>query len=131
MTLVLLSEYLAMAGLNVFEPVTSDEGIHKPVAYYLDVLENSEGVMHYAQGDNAAHHDNYREQVSPYPGLIFGGLKVYRQRYRGHPDVARMQTLVLDSRTYSTPMNRHALGDLCTSPSSEVRLIELVGSTVG
>lgn len=129
--LVLLSEYLAMAGLNVFEPETSDNGIHKAVAYYLDVLENWEGVMQYAQENNAAHHDNYREQVLPYPGLIFGGLEVYRQRYRDHPNVARMQTLVLDSRTCSIPMNRQALGELCTSPSSEVRLMDLVDSSVG
>lgn len=129
--LAILAEYLAMAGLNVFEPAASNEGIHKAVAYYLDGLEDWEGVMRYAREDNAAHHDNYREQVFPYPGLIFGGLEVYRQRYPEHPNAVRMQTLVLDARTCSVAMNRQALGELCTSSSSEVKLVDLVDSTVG
>lgn len=129
--LVILAEYLAMAGFDVFEPVISKEGIHKAVAYYLDALEDWEGIMQYAREDNGAHHDKYREQVYPYRELIFGGLEVYRQRYPQHPNATRIQTLVLDPRTCSVGMNQRALGDLCASPSSEVRLLDLINSTVG
>ena len=65
------------------------------------------------------------------PHLTLGGGEVYRRRYPEHSNTLRIQTLTLDPRTCSVEMNRNALGDLCSTDSTEVKLTDFIDSVMG
>ena len=132
--LMVLSEVLAMAGTNVFERSSSgDDGIHKAVRYYLDVLENWDGVFRYASaaaGKNTFEAD-YKNQELKVPALTFGGLEIYRNRYPNHPNVDRINQLKLDPRTCSVVKSREKLYGLCRSSRSRISLKQVIVANTG
>ena len=137
--LLMLAEYLAMAGVNVFDTRNTNVGIHKAVHYHLGILENWDGVMKYARANEAPNPTipdrwNYKQQVLLYSPLNIVGLEIYRNRYPSHPNTARLANLVLDPRTCSYGTNREgreAFKGLCRSPTSKVSLMQLIEATMG
>lgn len=129
--LVNLAELLAMGGIDVFERAPGMTGIHLAVNFYLDILEDWDGVVGYARANVAPHEDVYPVQVIPYPRLIFGGLEAYRTRYPEHPNAKRITNLRLDERTCDSQTNYIEMINACGGATGSVLLTDAFESAIG
>lgn len=126
-----LSELLAMGGIDVFERGNGMTGFHLAVDYYLDILEDWDGVLEYAKANVAPHEDVYPVQIIPYPRLVFGGLEAYRTRYPEHTNAKRIATLRLDSRTCDSQTNFLEMINACQGATGPVLLVDAFENAMG